>query len=598
MNDLIKVTLTPKIRLEQALKDVGVKKPESVTRLTIEGTITQDDLEFIKDKMRKTLQELDLSRTLVKRNAKSKLTFKHLYVLTSIVLPNSETIIRDYAFFYCTKLTAVTIPDSVVKIGDFAFADCTNLKSVTIPNSVTEIGDSAFSRCDKLQSVFIPASVKKIDSYAFIDCPAYITVDPDNPYYTTEDGILFNKDKTALIAYPTKRKGRYVVPASVRKIEKGSFSRCKGLTSIIIPDGVTKIGLWTFSYCINLKSVTIPNTVTKIDDEAFSFCEKLQSVFIPASVKKIESNAFNKCPTHITVHPDNPYYTAEDGVLLNKSKTKLIYGCSIKVTLTPKIRLEQALKDVGVENPESVTRLTIEGMIADDDLAFIKHEMRKTLRELDLSRALIKRIETEAFSGYKGLASITFPDGITEIGNSAFAFCYKLQSVFIPASVEKISESAFIGCSTSITVDPDNRYYTAEDGVLFNKDKTALIAYPIKRNGNYVIPTSVRKIRFGVFSGCKGLTSIIIPHGITEIKFLTFCGCTNLKSVIIPNTVTKISEAAFACCKKLQSVFIPASVKKIDEGAFENCPTHITVHPDNPYYTAVDGVLTRKIKNQ
>ena len=170
MKDLIKVTLTPKIRLEQALKDAGVKKPESVTRLTIEGTITQDDLAFIKDKMEKTLKKLDLSRASVKKNIQSKFVLEWFTALTSVTLPNNITTIEDGAFVHCESLT-----------------------SITIPNSVTEIGNGAFSFCDNLRSVFIPASVEKIDGRAFEYSPTHITVHPDNPVYKSTNGILRHK---------------------------------------------------------------------------------------------------------------------------------------------------------------------------------------------------------------------------------------------------------------------------------------------------------------------------------------------------------------------------------------------------------------------
>ena len=130
------------------------------------------------------------------------------------------TSIGDYAFYGCTNLTSVTIPEGVTKIGAFVFENCTSLTSITIPEGVTEIGDGAFSDCISLTS---------------------IEVDSGNENYVSEDGVLFNKDKTELIFCSSIKEGTYVIPESVKKIGYEAFSDCTNLTSVTIPEGVTRI---------------------------------------------------------------------------------------------------------------------------------------------------------------------------------------------------------------------------------------------------------------------------------------------------------------------------------------------------------------------
>ena len=189
------------------------------------------------------------------------------------------------------------IPNSVTSIGSYAFFDCESLTSVTIPNSVTNIGDYAFSYCESLTSVTIPNSVTSICSDAFFDCTSLksIEVSDNNKNYSSVDGVLFNKDKTELIKYPSsKTDNTYEIPDSVTSIGAYAFQDCSRLTSVTIPNSVTSIGYGAFLGCSSLTSVTIPDSVISIGDYAFSYCESLTSVTIPNSVTGIGSNAFYK----------------------------------------------------------------------------------------------------------------------------------------------------------------------------------------------------------------------------------------------------------------------------------------------------------------
>ncbi|MDE6730581.1 MAG: leucine-rich repeat protein [Oscillospiraceae bacterium] len=178
--------------------------------------------------------------------------------LTSVTIPESVTSIEESAFFGCSALTSVTIPDSVTTIGDDAFDWCSALTSVTIPDSVTTIGEGAFNQCP-LESVTIPDSITAIGLLAFV-CP--INVSENNANYSSQDGGLFNKEKSELIFLYDNNITEYIIPDSVTTIGEHAF-HCSSLTSITIPDSVTAIGYLVLEDCSSLTSVTIENPKCK-----------------------------------------------------------------------------------------------------------------------------------------------------------------------------------------------------------------------------------------------------------------------------------------------------------------------------------------------
>ena len=229
--------------------------------------------------------------------------FRDCIMLKSVTIPDSVTSIREAAFYNCSSLESVTIGNSVTSIREAAFYGCSSLESVTIPDSITSIGENAFDDCSSLESVTIGNSVTSIGNEAFAECTSLVSivVDEGNENYSSEDGVLFNKNKTMLVQCPGGKEGGYSIPASVTSIGESAFLGCSSLASVTIPDSVTSIGNGAFNSCTSLASVAIPDSVTSIENYAFYHCSSLASVAIPDSVTSIGDHAFFYCTSLASV---------------------------------------------------------------------------------------------------------------------------------------------------------------------------------------------------------------------------------------------------------------------------------------------------------
>jgi len=185
-----------------------------------------------------------------------------------------------------TTLTSVLPPTSITSIGRYAFYGCSGISTLYIPLSVIAIDLWAFSDCGNNLAVAIPAGTTTIGNWAFEAFNGPITVDENNPNYSSYNDVLFNKDTTLLIQCPASKSGDYVIPSTVTEIGMNSFSRCSRLTgSITIPPSVTIIGEWAFRQCTGVSGpLSIPESVVSIGSGAFYLCSALTSIYVYSKV--------------------------------------------------------------------------------------------------------------------------------------------------------------------------------------------------------------------------------------------------------------------------------------------------------------------------
>ena len=290
---------------------------------------------------------------------------------TKAVISNEITSIGSYAFYECSNLTDVSMPGSVKRIESFAFGS-TGLTSVTIPNSVNNISETAFAYCDAL---------------------TYISVDDNNPSFTSVDGVLFSKDEKSLICYPVGREGEYTIPDSVSKIEDGAFATSSKLADISIPESITDIGYESF-IATGLTRVTIPANIKNIGECAFADCENL---------------------TYISVDDNNPSFASVDGVLFSKDQKNLI--------------CYPAGREGAYAIPDGVAKIAPVAFMGCSKLADISIPESVT------------DIGDSAFLNCNNLASVTIFGNVTNIGKSVFSGCKNL-TISAPESLKSKLEEA------------------------------------------------------------------------------------------------------------------------------------------------------------
>lgn len=538
--------------------------------------------------------------------------FEYSSRMTSVTIPNSIVTISQRAFYSCPRLTSVTIPNSVTTIEASAFYDCIRLSSVIIGDSVTTIGSYAFDST-ALISVTIPGSVTSIGDCAFGNTTlTSISVHLTNAHFSSENGILFNADKTRLIQCPRAKLGDYTIPdgvttigvrafnwsylssitipSSVVTFEDCAFLMCNQLTNIIIPSSVTIIGTSMFQSCSNLTSVTMPNSINTIGDYAFAGCSALASVIIPSNVETIGRAAFRNsgltsviiprsvitigreafagCSqmTTIDVNVLNPNYYSENGVLFTFDKTTLIQY--------------PANKPGAYTIPNSVTVIGLYSFLG------------SSLASVKIPNSVVT-IEESAFQECYTLTSVIIPNSVRTIGRNTFTNS-KLMYIKITSSIIDIGQYALFGLSSliSVTFSNYNKDTVNAGALLDDSNKIVLFSNLVDEseiNSSFLshlqgydtyiqfgdgpsitIPGDTTTIDAYAYQGCSWITSVTIPNNVTLIDDNAFQGCTGLTSIAIPDTVTTIGKYAFANSGLIE-VTIPGNVITIGNCAFQEC---------------------------
>ncbi len=445
--------------------------------------------------------------------------------VSSVFIPATVTSIGGFAFRCCKFLATVTfaegsqlksigvsafsgttrahpifteiqIPDSVESIGINTFNYCTNLSSIRLPSNLKVLNTAMFSYCTALSDVFLPASLTDIKSGVFSGCynltnihydgsmERWSQINTSNDFLGSSCPSLVMDDYTAQFISVRDENDPYPPPKTV------TITKYTGTEStVILP---SKISSWP---------------VTKIGEDAFQDNTTITSVTIPASVTEIGANAFAGCTNLTSVN-----YIGDWSKLTIQSGNSAVEDA-----------VNAQLFDFEFTPPDNtaviVTNYKYKGTAA--DVTIPSRYKGKPVTEIDIG----------AFRD-SSVTSVTIPDSVTLINDSAFAYCSSLTNISIPNSVTYIGLSAFDGCTSLKSI---------------------------------TLPSSLRNISEFLFHNCSQLTTIQIPDSVPSIQDYAFGNCTSLETIHIPVSVTFIGSYAFDGCPSSMTVTYSGSKTQWDK---------------------------------
>ena len=329
-------SLTVKTEAGKLATHIPEAKKYKITELKVTGEINGTDILLLRQMAGKGLKEddrtegkltsLDLSDVRIVEEGENYCAIKQ-GLSTKFYKPTEKDAIPPYMFYRLNQLTKIQLPTSIKKIDKFALTGCTALVECAIPEKVTSIGDYAFASCEKLTTMTFPSALGEIGAHVFEGCSALTTLSEfpqtltdigENAFYKTAvtafsvseesedyaavDVVLYNKELTSLIAYPTGSTSTTVqFPAEIADIEANAFAYANNLKSIVLPEGLTNIRESAFAYS-GLTHITSLASGLSIEKQAFTGCVDLVSVNFKGAVSGIDEKAFYGAKKLAVVH--------------------------------------------------------------------------------------------------------------------------------------------------------------------------------------------------------------------------------------------------------------------------------------------------------
>ena len=463
------------------------------------------------------------------------------------------------------------IPDGVEIVGQAAFAQVNGLTAIEL-NEVKKLEKGAFDKQTKLRNVRLGSSVDTIEEGAFggnQNLTAF-DVDPLNPNYTSDDGVIYNADKTELVLFPGGKGGEYTTLPTTTKIRRRAFYYNNVLAKVNFNKNLEVIDGDAFQATTELKNITFeaPARVKSIGTFAFQG-SGLTELNIPASLQTVDWSAFGFSKLK--------KITVADGSQLQSINKEAFNGC-------------KDLEEFTFEGSSTLNKIQKDAFSGDDKLKSFVIPEKVTVLERGAFNgasgletitfkqpATMTIIGEGAFQGAQALKKIELPSTVTTISKDAFNTCSSLTEIVVPASVTSIDPTGFQECAKleKFTVDKNNTVYSSVDGFLLSKDKTKLVSFPPAKANTYytMLPPTIETIGKQAFYYVQALENVTIPEKVKKIEDFAFDRVGNLNTIAFfgKTPITDVAPSAFNPANVDKSK-IDLSVRKDAKAAFDSDP--------------------------
>lgn len=559
---------------------------------------------------------------------------------------------------YEDKIESVIIGDAVTRIGNNNFYGCDNLTSITFGNGVTAIGESAFQFCSGITGeLVIPDGITSIESRAFADCAITsvkfgsgiktvgtdeftynriesFSVSEESLYLSAENGVLFSKDKSAIIRYPMPKQGNYILPDSVKVIKSYAFSGFKG--KLIINTVLDEIEHNAFASVV-LSDRTLCSVYFMAGQPLLSYTDSFEKPYIYLYYYAGNGenwifdedglwNGYYVYPYEDgeTVEFDPSLYVASGYCGDNFGDGKnLAWMIDKNGTLT--IKGKGQMRDYGYKKfhtgehditdaPWSEYYYDVNKLVIEDGVMGIGNNaffVMNTLKGELIIPDSVKRIGESAFracSGFEG--ELVLPEGVKTLGNMAFGGCNNIYCVNLPSTYAGPFNAQIFDMENllEINIHEDNKLFCSVEGVVLSEDMKKLIIVPGGKTGSYTVPETVETIEAYAFYKSL-LSEIILPAGYTEnFKNSVFHNAENLKSLKINENnekycsvngtvLTKDGKTLLYVPKgKTGTYTVPETVETIARTAFNKTGLSEIIIPENVKTIEDEAISTPKDK--
>ena len=461
------------------------------------------------------------------------------------------------------------IPDGVEIVGQAAFAQVNGLTAIEL-NEVKKLEKGAFDKQTKLRNVRLGSSVDTIEEGAFGGNQNLTAFDVDslNPNYISDDGVIYNADKTELVLFPGGKGGEYTTLPTTTKIRRRAFYYNNVLAKVNFNKDLEVIDGDAFQATTELKNITFeaPARVKSIGTFAFQG-SGLTELNIPASLQTVDWSAFGFSKLK--------KITVADGSRLQSINKEAFNGC-------------KDLEEFTFEGSSTLNKIQKDAFSGDDKLKSFVIPEKVTVLERGAFNgasgletitfkqpATMTIIGEGAFQGAQALKKIELPSTVTTISKDAFNTCSSLTEIVVPASVTSIDPTGFQECAKleKFTVDKNNNVYSSVDGFLLSKDKTILKSFPPAKANTYytMLPPTIETIGKQAFYYVQALENVTIPEKVKKIEDFAFDRVGNLNTIAFlgKTPITNVAPSAFNPANVDKSK-IDLSVRKDAKAAFDN----------------------------